>query len=344
MAWFRLKAPEVRPEVMEFHRKQILVDLHVDVIIQRRLFGYNIQKKHEPWKRRQPLIWHADIPRMVEGGYTLAALGLHYLQKESPKGWSEVRKQKDIAKSIADKDPSTVWVETAADIEQAHEQGLLAMMPGVEGAHILNGNLEHLQEAREWGTLYLTLSHFCKNQAATPGIGRGSNPHDGLTDWGRDLIRALNELQIVVDVAHVNPAGVLDICEATTQPVIASHTCAMGFYNTRRGIPDDGLRAIAETGGVVGIIFSPHFLCGKLNASTSCIVDQARYLADLIGPEHIAFGSDFDGWIPSIPNDMRDCRDMPMLTQQLLDAGFSHDEVAGILGQNFLRVLRTVRG
>ncbi len=73
-------------------------------------------------------------------------------------------------------------------------------------------------------------------------------------------------------------------------------------------------------------------------------MDQARYLADLIGPEHIALGSDFDGWIPSIPNEMRDCRDMPVLTQQLLDAGFSYDEVAGILGRNFLRVFRAVRG
>lgn len=342
--FFSLKPPSVREDVLAFHREQVVVDLHVDVLIQRRLFGYNIRKHHEPWMRRQPFVWHADIPRMLEGGYTLAALGLHYFQRETPKGWREVCKQVDIARGIVADDERVMWVETASDLELAHAEGKLGFVPGIEGAHILNGNLEHLEEARTWGCLYLTLAHFCANQAVTPGIGRGSNPDDGLTDWGRALIRELNRLGILVDVAHVNPAGVLDACDASTAPVIATHTCAVGVHPTRRGIPDDGLRAIAATGGVIGVIFSPHFLCGKFNASVDCVVAQIRYLADLVGPEHIALGTDFDGWIPTIPNNMRDCRDLPLVTQSLLDAGFSRDEVTGILGANVLRVLRQVRG
>lgn len=344
MGLFSWSGPHIREEVLAFHQRQIVVDLHVDVLLQSRLFGYDIRKAHEPWIRRQPLFRHADIPRMLAGGYTLAALGLHYWQREKPAGWLEVRKQVAIAKQVVASDSRVSWIDTASDIETAHQQGLLGLTTGMEGAHILNGNLDHLHEAREWGCLYLTLTHFCVNKAATPGMGRGHNTTDGLTPWGKDLIRQLNALQILVDVSHVNPPGVLDACATSSAPVIATHTCAMGVHKNRRGINDQGLQAIADTGGVIGIIFAPIFLTGKLNASTDAMVSQALYLADRVGPQHIALGSDFDGWIPTIPNDMRDCRDLPLLTQKLLDAGFSQPEVSGILGANFLRVLRTVRG
>ena len=94
----------------------------------------------------------------------------------------------------------------------------------------------------------------------------------------------------------------------------------------------------------MGIIFSPGFLTGKLRASLDQVVNQALYIAEMVGPQHVAIGSDFDWWIPSIPDEMFDCRDMPLLTQMLFDAGMSEEEVKGILGENFLRVMQEVRG
>jgi membrane dipeptidase len=339
-----MKAPQIREEVRAFHDSQIVIDLHVDVIIQQRLFRYDISKQHRPWMRRQPFFRHADIPRMLEGGYTFAALGIHYWPWESKRGWKEVRKQLAYLEKVTARDERVVLARTAADVEAAHADGKLALAPGLEGSHLINGDLEHLDEAAERGVVYLTLAHFSKNQVATPGMGRGKNQADGLTELGREVVARLNELKLVVDVAHVNWPGAIEACEVSTQPVVATHTCAVGLQMNNRGVTDDAIRAIAETGGVMGIIFCPSFLRGKLNASLDAVVDHTFYIADLVGPEHLAVGSDFDGWIPTIPNDIRDCRDLALLTQKLLDRGMSKDEVAGLLGLNFLRVFRTIRG
>ena len=136
----------------------------------------------------------------------------------------------------------------------------------------------------------------------------------------------------------------LEACEVSTAPVIASHSFATALNEHGRGLTDAGLEAVASTGGVVGVIFSPEFLAGKLNASLDAVVDHVLYIADRIGPEHIAIGTDFDGWIPTIPNDIRDCRDLPLLTQRLLDRGLSKPHLSLVLGANILRVLREVRG
>lgn len=339
-----MKTPSVREDIRAFHARHILVDLHVDVIIQQRLFGYDIRRSHEPWFRHQPLFRHADIPRMLEGGYTFAALGIHYFPWESKAGWREVRRQLDYMEKVASVDERVVIVDTVSDIRRAKEEGKLAVMAGLEGAHLLAGQIEHIEEAKRRNCIYMTMAHFSKNSAATPSMGRGANEEDGLTPFGKQLVGALNKAKMIVDAAHVNHPCVLDICETSSLPVIASHTCCRGLYRTPRGLEDDGIRAIAETGGVMGIIFSPGFLTGKLRASLDQVVKQALYIAEMVGPQHVAIGSDFDGWIPSIPDEMFDCRDMPLLTQMLLDAGMSEEEVKGILGENFLRVMQEVRG
>ena len=339
-----MKAPDIAEKTRAFHGEQIVIDLHVDCVIQQRLFRYDIRKFHRPWLRRQPFFRHADIPRMIEGGYTAAVLGIHYWRKERERGWQEVNKQLDYMHQVVEADERVVLARTADDIVQAKKDGKLALLAGLEGAHLLNANLDRVDEVAARGAIYITLAHFHKNSAATPGMGRGKNHTDGLSPFGRDLVRKMNAAKVLVDAAHVNRPGVLEICDLTTAPVIASHTMAVSLQENNRGLTDDGIRAIADTGGVIGLIFSPDFLKGRFNVSLDAVVDHAVFVADLVGAEHVAIGSDFDGWIPSIPNDIRDCRDIGLLTQKLLDRGMSPDDVGGILGGNFLRVLRKVRG
>lgn len=351
-------------DTLSFHRSNIVVDLHVDCMIQQMLMGYDIRKMHEPWMRRQPLINHADIPRMLEGGYSLAVMGIHALPKEHPKRWGEAWRQLWKLHQIIEHDERICLAETAEDVERAHADNRLAVMPGLEGAHLLGRDLEHLYEARKLGAVYMTLTHFSKNAAATPAMGQGRDAISGLTQWGRLLIKRLESLQMLVDVAHVNEPGLLDACEMATQPVLVSHTTAKGLANTPRGITDRALKAVADTRGVIGVMFAPVYLkdpkmpalhslnwwtrlrsfIRRFDASLEHVADHMCYIAERVGVEHVAIGSDFDGWIPTIPNDMRDCRDMPKLTQKLLDRGMHQEEVSGILGGNFMRVLRTVRG
>jgi membrane dipeptidase len=349
---------------MSFHRSQILVDLHMDCLIQQWLAGYDIRRAHEPWFKRQPFVNQADIPRMMEGGYTLAVMGIHAIPHEHPHRWNDVWKQLWKLNQIVDQDERLMLAETAADVELAKREGKLAMMAGLEGAHLLGRDLEHLHVARQMGAVYMTLTHFSKNSAATPQLGWKRDEVSGLTGWGRLLVERLESLNMIADVAHVNEPGLLDVCEMATQPVIASHTTAKGLAPTPRGITDQALRAIAGTGGVIGVMFAPSFLqtarmpsldnmnwwsrwkafWGRFDASLQLVADHICYIAERVGAEHVAIGTDFDGWIPSIPNDMRDCRDMPKLSTILLSRGMHEQEVAGILGQNFLRVLRQVRG
>lgn len=339
-----MEAPNIPQEVSAFHADQIVVDMHVDMILQHRLFGYDVSKFHRPWFRRQPFFRHADVPRMVEGGYTLSILGIHYWPWESKRAWREAKKQLSYMKLVAERDDRVRLAHTAADVENAKKDGKLAFMAGIEGAHILAGNGDLVDEFEELGVVYLTLAHFSKNSAATPGMGRGKDQSSGLTSFGRDLIGRLNRARILVDVSHVNRPGVLEACETTTSPVIASHTTAAGYFDHNRGLTDDGIRAVAETGGVVGIMVSPQFLTGKFNASYEAVVDHSMHVVDLVGPEHLAVGTDYEGWIPTIPNDVRDCRDMPLFTRKLLERGLNKSEISGALGGNFLRVLREVRG
>ncbi len=329
-------------EAQSLSSESIVVDLHVDIILQKRLFGYDPLRRHGAGWRGQPLFWHTDIPRMLDAAYTCAALGLHYWPWESARGWREIQRQ--LAEMEWLLSSQVCLARCAGDIERAHHEGRLAICAGIEGAHVLNGSLSVLEEAAEKGCLYLTLTHFSKNSAATPGLGRGRDQRSGLTEFGRALVRRLNALGILVDVAHVNGPGVLEACEVSDAPVLATHTCVRALFDTPRGLHDDAIRSIAQTGGVMGVIFAPYFLSGRLWASVDVLIDHIFYIAELVGWEHVALGTDFDGWIASIPHEMRDCRDLVVLVERMLARGADVGSIRGMLGENVLRVLRQVRG
>jgi membrane dipeptidase len=280
---------------------------------------------------------------MLEGHYSGAALGLHYWPWESRRAWGEVRRQFGVLEVLAC-DPRVRLARYARDFEAAAQEGQLALCAGLEGAHLLGGDLGHLDEAEARGALYMTLAHFSKNSAVTPSLGRGRDEESGLTAWGRALIKRLNEKKILVDVAHVNGRGVLEACDLSEAPILATHSCVRSLYDTPRGLTDEGIRAIAQSGGVIGVIFAPIFLAGRLRASLDRIVDHLFYIADLVGWEHTALGSDLDGWIPSIPHEMRDCRDLYKVVLRLFERGADAQAIRGMLGENILRVIRQARG
>ena len=316
-----------------------MLDLHVDFILQRRLLGYSALRKHRALLRGQPMIWHADLPRMQEADYTGACLGIHYLPWESERGWRECLRQLDYLDTIAAAFEGAGRVRAPGDWEGLRAQGRMALAPGVEGAHMLNRRTERIEELARRGIAYLTLTHFATNSAATTSWGRGANQGDGLTAWGRELITELERCDILVDVTHVNTPGVLETCELASRPVLCTHSGARALHDHPRMLTDAELDAIAATGGVIGVIFGPYFLAGRVRADSACILDHVEYIAERVGLEHVALGSDFDGWMVAIPSDMRDCRDAHLVPDGLAQRGWSADEIERVCRGNAMRLL-----
>jgi len=363
---------EISDEAKQLHAESIVVDLHIDPIIQYFLFGYDVQTEHDaswtPAKRRwlfnffmrtarrkslhAPFFNHIDIPRMRKGGYTFGSFSIHHWPVQREGGWQATQRQLSYFQHLVASEDTLLPAHCPEDVRDAHAQNKMAAFAGIEGVHCLGKGgkrteqqrLERLQTVRDrFGVRYITLTHFSKNDVATPCMGIGSNEVDGLGPFGEAFIERMNELGLIVDLAHVNNRGVLDACKVSRKPVIVSHTGAKGVNRHARNVSDEAMRAVAATRGLMGIIFTPTFLSSaEENPSSQIILQHIDYAVKMVGEEHVALGSDFDGWIPTLPEDMQDATDLPLLTHGMLKMGYSPDRIKKILGENFLRVWREV--
>lgn len=327
------------PQARTLQADARVIDLHVDSLIQKHLFGYDIRKKHRAGIPGQPFVWHADVPRMQEAGYLGAAMGVHYWQRENANGVRTCHAQIDSLDQLA-RDPRCLRIQNPTDWARARAEGRLGLTPGVEGAHMLNGDLENLVTLCKRGIAYLTLAHFSKNAAATPSLGRGANEEDGLTPFGEQIVHTLNRHGRVIDVSHLNQRCATEAAQLSEAPVFATHSGAQGAFRHARLLSDAAIDAIADKDGAIGVIFGPGFLAGRIRASSTCVVDHIDYIAKRVGIRHVVIGSDYDGWLYAIPSDHRDCRDSVRVTAEMLRRGYTEDEVRGVLSGNAERVFQ----
>lgn len=316
-----------------------LLDLHVDSLLATRLFGYDLRKRHGAGMTGQPILWHCDLPRMREAGYRAATLGIHAWNFEYEGAWRECNRQFDLYDGLVSEGQLRRPVQPSDWLEVGEVDCAPLAAPGVEGAHMLNGRLERIAALAERGAAYMTLVHLRSGRAASNGFGFGANERDGLSGYGREVVVELERCGLVVDVAHVNNRGLLEVAAMATRPLLCSHTGLKSVNDHGRNISDEAVQAIAATRGVIGIIFAPVFLAGRLRADSSCIADHIERVVELVGIEHVAFGSDYDGWVPSIPIDQRDCRDLWRIVAVLLKRGWTETQLDRLLSRNAREVL-----
>jgi membrane dipeptidase len=338
-----IKKMEISKEAIELHKSSMVIDLHVDTLLIRRLIGYDIKKRHDPLPTRLSLFGHADIPRLKEGGVGLVCLGLVPNPVWKSGGYPSVQRQLDIWDELAASTSEIRHAGTAAEAEKARSEGVVAALMGMEGAHGLSGDISRVEGLRKRGMRYLTLLHFSRNEAGNPAMGLGSGNKAGLNKFGFELVDELDRLKIILDLAHINKNGFMDAAKRTRNPFIVSHTGISGVHDMWRNIDDEQLKAVADKGAVAGIIFAPKFLVGKYDEDPECVIRHIDYVVNKIGEDHVGLGSDFDGFIIP-PAGLRDISDLPVLTDLMLRKGYKPERIRKILGGNFMRVYKTVCG
>jgi membrane dipeptidase len=328
-------------EARALHDEVPVIDLHADTPKLMAELGFDLGAAHaRPLPRRFNYVGHLDLPRMRAGGMAAQIFGLWTVPYPQGGCAASVHRQLDALDRAARAHPGQlVWAATPDQILEARAGGAIAMLAGIEGGQALEGDLANIARFAARGVRYLGLLHFSRNQLGAPAYGRGANATDGLTALGREAIAELNRCGVVVDLAHLNRPGFFDAIAAGRAPVMVSHTGVAGVHPHWRNIDDEQLRAVARTGGCVGIIFARRFIGGGRDVEAVC--DHLCRVIDVAGEDVPALGSDFDGFaVP--PVGLEDVASLPNLTAALSRRGLRPATLAKILGGNALRVLGDV--
>jgi membrane dipeptidase len=327
-------------EARALHAECCVLDLHADTAKLMDKLGYDLAMRHDrPMPRRLNVFGHVDLPRLREGGVAGQFFSF----------WTTPYPERGCARSVADqldaldaamaKNPSELaWTRTGADVRAAKAAGRIAALGGIEGGQALEGELAAIEAFARRGVRYLGLLHFSANAIGRPAKGRGADAGAGLTAFGHDVVRECERCGVIVDLAHINRRGFFDALARATLPAMVSHTGVLGVHRHWRNIDDEQLRAVADNGGCVGVIFARRFLG---SASIDAVVDHLLHIIDVAGDDVPALGSDFDGFVVP-PEGLEDIAALPNLTVALSRRGVPPRILEKILGGNVLRVLDAV--
>jgi membrane dipeptidase len=332
--------PLTLAEARALHDEAIVIDLHADTPKLMDKLGYDLARRHDRvMPKAVNYIGHVDLPRLRDGG--VAGQFFTFWTAPYPeRGCTRsVERQLDALDDAMTKHPAELaWTRTGADVRAAKAAGQIAALGGIEGGQALEGSLETIEPFARRGVRYLGLLHFSQNAIGRPAKGRGSDPSEGITGFGRDVIRECERTGVIVDLAHINRRGFFDALDVATLPVMVSHTGVAGVHPHWRNIDDEQLRAVADNGGCVGIIFARKFLG---SASIEAVVDHLIHIVDVAGEDVPAIGSDFDGFVIP-PHGLEDIAALPNLTVALSQRGVATRVIRKILGENVVRVLDAV--
>jgi len=333
------------------HKTLLVADLHADTL----MWDRDLLKRGD-WG-------HVDLPRLVEGN--VAAQSFTVVTK-TPRGMNIESNSGDTDNitllALAERWPVTSWINlteralyqarrldeassrsngklvilrTAQDVTNFLERRktdteIVAGFLGLEGAHALEGDVNNLDRLYDAGFRMIGLAHFFDNEMA--GSAHGVKKY-GLTDKGRELVWRMEEKRVFIDLAHASPDTINDVLRIAAQPVIVSHTGVKATCDNTRNLSDDQLKAIANNGGIVGIGFWDTAVCGN---DAAAIARAIRHAADIMGVDHVALGSDYDGAIEA----PFDATGIVQITDALLREGFDEDEIRKIMGENVIRTLQ----
>jgi len=343
----------IRPDAQRLHERLVVADWHADSL----LWGRDLLERGD--------VGHVDLPRLAEGN---VAIQVFDAVTKSPQGQNYDENSAEAfdmvtALAIANLWPVRTWtslaerallqaealhafaaraperlvvVTTREDLEEvlsrraAGERELVGGLLGIEGLHALDGELANIERLFDAGYRVMGLQHFFDNELGGSLHGQSGS---GLSAFGREAVAKLAELGIVIDVAHSSPAVVDEVLALSKRPIVVSHTGVYGACQSARNLRDDQMRRIAEHGGVIAVGYWDGAIC---DVTPQGVVAAIRKAVDLFGEDHVSLGSDYDGGTTVL----LDTSELAVLTQEMLDTGFTQQEIEKVMGGNAIRMLR----
>jgi membrane dipeptidase len=346
-AWARQLG--VSREAVELYLATDVIDLHIDSFLWTRAFRYNLRRRHGHGFFGARFYGHVDFPRIREASIT----GATWVITTNP--WRRSETRPDIflenlrrLQGIFDSVPNDFQVvRSVAEYRRARRAGKHGAFIGIQGGNALDRDRDALDLIPDNLVLRVTIVHLSSSRIGVTSAPTAMRRGEGLSDFGRDFVRRLNERKIFVDLAHINRRGFFDAVEVhdRSQPLLVTHTGVAGVTPHWRNVDDEQLRAVAGTGGTVGVIYHCAFLGDPYwrGGSAERLVCHLAHIVDTVGEDHASLGSDWDGAIVT-PRDMPTCLELPRLVDLMLRRGWSAERIRKILGGNFLRVVEALRG
>ena len=323
--WLVQEAAQYR-EVCQVHQHILTLDTHCDTPM---FFDQNIQFTH-----RDPKIL-VDLHKMTDG-HQDATIMVAYLPQptDHPKEYAD-NIFDQIEHIVADNSQYIALARNPNDLWMNKHQGKKSIMLGIENGHALDGKIENLRHFAQRGIVYMTLCHNGDNDICDSA--RGSQTWGGVSDFGKQVIREMNRLGIMVDLSHAHEKSFYDALELSQTPIVCSHSSCRALCDHPRNLTDDQMRALAAKGGVMQVTLYKGFLVKDGQATIEDAMRHLEHAIDVMGIDHVGLGTDFDGdgGIVGLANSS----ELPNFTRQLLKRQFSEEDIQKIWGGNFIRVM-----
>ncbi len=373
-------------EATRIHRSLLTIDSHTDTPLQFARRSRDLSHRSDPRRRGGKL----DFPRMEEGG--LDGVFFAVFVGQGPRNREENEKVKaealmlfDSIHSVVERSRDMAAVAfSAKDLKSLSKQGRKAVYIGIENGYVLGRDLNMVGRYYDLGARYITLCHTRNNDICDSSTDREGPEHGGLSDFGREVVREMNRLGLMIDVSHMSDAAFYDVLEASRTPLIASHSNARAVCDNPRNLSDDMLLKLSENGGVIQLCLVSEYVApmpayperdsvrealwakyenwSALNDSAKGALEQEYYEMDrkyppnlakvsqfcdhfdhvvnLVGIDHVGFGSDYDGG--AALEDCFDVAELPNISHELLKRGYSRTDLQKFWSGNLLRVMKKV--
>jgi membrane dipeptidase len=327
-------------DIDKIHKSMTVCDTHCDTAMRMVNEGFDIGVRSDSG--------HVDIPRLIEGGVDVQVFACWVGKPDEPKGHYSALAKQMINALYTQFGRNFNLIEPVlkfGDIQKVNQNGKIAGIIGIEGGQAIEDSLYMLDVLYGLGIRIMTIVWGSTNWA---DASREPEKFNGLTPFGKSVIKEMNRLGMIVDVSHSSDKTTWDVLETSTEPIIASHSSAQAICGHPRNLNDNLIKAISKAGGVICINFVPEFLDEEYWKGSRTepptidkVIEHIEHIIEVGGIESVGIGSDYDGMSPA-PKDLEDASKLPNITKKLLERGLQENDVAKIMGGNFLRVFAKV--